>query len=230
MLMKKKNSGFSTLETILVLVIIGLVGFIGWYVWSANNKSDSLVETSTQNTTKNTSKAELEKYTFPQEKLAIGYNGNYWNIDSKTSGNTTCQNGSIKQDTLSLKHQDFTLSYQFGDCPGKGGGICFEDPGGECVRETKKVATVNAGDSKNLYVLASRTTTDSGKAWNYELLLDDNPTCTSAVCTLIAKNIDDDTASIVGRYENKSDIISIDKFIALPEVSSAISVLKTSTY
>jgi len=38
--MKKSQSGFAVLETILILVVIGIIGFTGWYVWHSRQATD----------------------------------------------------------------------------------------------------------------------------------------------------------------------------------------------
>jgi type II secretory pathway pseudopilin PulG len=50
--MKKTQSGFSIIETLLVVVILGMLGFTGWFVWHAKqNTNKTLSETNAAQTT-----------------------------------------------------------------------------------------------------------------------------------------------------------------------------------
>lgn len=234
MTIKLNQKGFSFVEGLLVLIALTLVVGVGFYVFNANkdDKKDSV--TSSQKTeTKETkpATAKLTAYELPQEKLKMDYDNSYWKVSDSSSGNIDCQAGSLKQDTLSLSHGEFTLSFRFGQCPGKGGGICFNEPNSGCIRESKNMGEVNIAQGKKWYVLAGRTTTDSGKNWEYDLWLNDEPNCTDDLCLVPATNIEyDDLSSVYGEYTNKSNASSLDQYVQLPEIKAAVELLKTVKY
>ena len=90
---------------------------------------------------------------------------------------------------------------------------------------------VKVAQNKTWYVLAGRTTRDAGKTWEYDLWLNDEPTCTDDFCLVPATNIEyDDLSSVFGEYTNKSNASSIDQYVQLPEVKAAIELLKTAKY
>lgn len=38
--MKRKQTGFTAIEGLLILAIVGIVGFTGWYVWHSKQATD----------------------------------------------------------------------------------------------------------------------------------------------------------------------------------------------
>lgn len=44
----KDQSGFGSLEAILILVIIVIIGFVGWFVYNSNNKANNTINTANQ--------------------------------------------------------------------------------------------------------------------------------------------------------------------------------------
>ena len=84
-----EESGFGTIETILVIIIVGIIGFTGWFVWDSSQKtSDSL--NSTVKSTEASATAKKSSAT-PTPKSAAA-TGKYlelpeWGVKFKLSAN-----------------------------------------------------------------------------------------------------------------------------------------------
>lgn len=232
--MKRDQKGFGVIEGLLVVIALTLIVGVGFYVANANKKeTNNTIETSqsAQSDTKKEKAPKLTEYELKQEKLKLGYNEEYWKVAHAQSGSIDCQpDVQVKRDALALNHNDFDLSFHFGQCPGKGGGICFDEPDSGCVRETQNLGKVKVTPNKTWYILVGRTTIDSGSTWEYDLWLHDKPSCESGICPIPATNISDDISSITGSYKDQSSISSLNEFAQLPEVKAAVDVLKTVKY
>lgn len=216
-----------------MVIALSLVIGVGYYVFNASRSDKKPLNQVSQtpvSQSKTKSPNKLVSYQFAQEKLKLDYDNEYWKVSDSQSGKIECQEGQVNQDSLALAHSDFNLSFRFGQCGGKGGGICFEDPDSGCTRESRNLGEVTVAGNKTWYILASRATIDSGKTWRYELWLNDEPICKTDLCHVPATNIQDDMSSIFGSYTDKSNITSLDQFSDLPEVKAAVTLLKTAKY
>lgn len=61
----KNQSGFGTVETLLVVVLVGIIGFTGWYVWQANKDVNDSLKNVDNGTHKTTKKASGDKASDP---------------------------------------------------------------------------------------------------------------------------------------------------------------------
>jgi len=229
------KKGFTFFEGLLVVIVLCLIVGIGYYAYKTTNGDKKKVDNQSsqptvQNTKASSSTVALTHYEFAQEKLSLSYDKDYWKVTSSQSGDIDCPIGKLKRDSLRLNHSDFNLGFNFGQCGGKGGGICFGEANSGCIRESKEISKITVSNNKSWYILASRSTTDYGKTWDYELVIDDSADCNLDICTVAATNIADDLSSINGSYSTEPDVSSLDQYAALPEVKAAISVLKTAKY
>lgn len=215
-----------SLRTALIVVAIGIVGFTVWDVWHVRDTADKTLSESTQTQTP-ASSSRLTHYRFPAEKLGISYDKDWKQTDANQTP-TSCG----QSDNLTLQNSSFSLNFKFGSICGKGSAACFDDATSGCRTESKAIATVHLSPTKQAYILAYRTTLDSGATWSYALGLTDAASCTSDFCTYKPLNLQTSGGSTVsGSYTAGSKQFSnLQGFISAKEVQQAITVLKTARY
>lgn len=215
-----RQKGFSFIVPLLVIVTVGIIGFAGWYVWHDQRRVTS------------SSVSATKQVYLPYSGMKFSYTTKDWKVVSDSYTGSPC--GRMEYAGLTYQpNTAFYLNFNFGAC-GKGGGICFDEPGSGCIAESQQLAKVTLSSSKTAYVLASRTTIDNGNTWDYSLWLTDSDDCAARICGFTTTGFASDEGTIYGTFTSESGLSkrpqSLAEFAKLPEVAAAVVVLKTVHY